>query len=210
MMTSVGRKTVVIVVTIKNEFQIIDDIMDWVTSLLVILGLTVTTISEETCDKTNEVRDCQSDLERTFVAFKPDAVQRGLVGEILSRFEKKGFQLVAMSMVSPDRDLLETHYEEHRGKAFFEPLIEYMLSGPIVATVWEGRGVVTGGRSLLGATNPLNAAPGTIRGDLGLDPGRNLCHASDSVNSANREINLWFSKNQLIHWKSDLSKWIYE
>ena len=107
-------------------------------------------------------------------------------------------------------EIANGHYEEHRGKAFFEPLIEYMMSGPIVATVWEGKGVVAGGRSLLGATNPLKATPGTIRGDLGLDPGRNLCHASDSVNSANREINLWFSKNQIIHWKSDFTKWIYE
>ena len=119
--------------------------------------------SEDTCDKTNEVRDCDSDVERTFIAIKPDAVQRGLVGEIVARLERKGFKMVAVSMVRPDRELVETHYEEHRGKVFFDPLIDYMLSGPLVATVWEGKGVVQGARSLLGATNPLLAAPGTIR-----------------------------------------------
>ena len=178
-------------------------------TLIVISNILIVIAAEVTCDKTNEVRDCDHQPERTFIAIKPDAVQRGLVGEILSRFERKGFKLVAMSMMSASRELLETHYEEHRDRSFFASLIDYMMSGPVVATVWEGSGVISAGRSLLGATNPVKAAAGTIRGDFALDTGRNLCHASDSAESAEREVKLWFS-NQIVHWKSDLSNWIFE
>ena len=138
--------------------------MDICLKLLFLTSISLASEDEDFCD-VNKYK-CEESVERTFIAVKPDAVQRGLVGEILSRFERKGFKLVAMKLVSPTTDLLETHYEEHRGKSFFEPLIKYMSSGPVVATVWEGKGVIVGGRSLLGATNPLKAAPGTIRGNI--------------------------------------------
>ena len=175
---------------------------------LLILSLVSRTFSE-TCDASREI-PCDSDTERTFIALKPDAVQRGLVGEIVARFERKGFKLVAMKLVSASEELLHSHYQEHKGKAFFSPLVSYMRSGPVLATVWEGRRVVAAGRAVLGATNPLVAAPGTIRADLGLTTERNLCHASDSVDSAIREIALWFSPGELIRWNYDLGKWIHE
>ena len=177
---------------------------------ILILTLISRTLNE-TCDASREIR-CDSDIktERTFIALKPDAVQRGLVGEIISRFERKGFKLVAMKLVSTSAELLHSHYQEHEGKSFFAPLVSYMLSGPVLATVWEGRGVVTAGRAMLGATNPLAASVGTIRGDLGLETGRNLCHASDSVEAAEREIGLWFSSGEIIRWNHDLEKWIHE
>lgn len=124
--------------------------------------------------------------ERTYIMVKPDGVQRGLVGEIIARFEKRGFFLRALKQVSPSEDLLKQHYADLSGKGFFEALIKYMLSGPVVAMVWEGKGVVATGRKMLGETNPLNSAPGTIRGDFCIDVGRNICHGSDSVESANK------------------------
>ena len=165
----------------------------------------------DTCDASREKR-CKSEpqSERTFIALKPDAVQRGLVGEIVTRFEKKGFKLVAMKLLSASEKLLHSHYQEHEGKSFFSPLVSYMRSGPVLATVWSGKGVVAAGRAVLGATNPLVAAPGTIRGDLGLETGRNLCHASDSVDSAAREIGLWFSQDEIVGWNHDLENWIHE
>jgi len=123
---------------------------------------------------------------------KPDGVQRGLVGEILSRFEKRGFKLVALKLATPSKEHLEKHYADLSDKAFFPGLIQYMLSGPVVAMVWEGLDAVKTGRVMLGATNPLASAPGTIRGDYALAVGRNICHGSDSVESANKEIGLWF------------------
>ena len=176
-------------------------------SLLVCLvGLVAT---EDSCLETNNVNNCDKHTERTFVILKPDAVQRGLVGEIIARFERKGFQLSAMKFVQPDKDLLELHYDEHKDRPFFPSLVEYMMSGPVVAMVWQGKGVVKGGRKLLGATNPLEAAAGTIRGDLAMETGRNLCHASDSDDSAVREIKLWFGA-QLVMWESDRHKWVHE
>ena len=125
---------------------------------------------------------------------KPDGVQRGLVGRILIRFEQKGFKMVAMKTEEPSRALLEEHYADLKGKKFFPGLIEYMLSGPVVCMVWEGDNAVKTGRVMLGATNPVDSQPGTIRGDLCIDVGRNICHGSDSVESANREIALWFGQ----------------
>ncbi|PMB73137.1 Nucleoside diphosphate kinase [Beauveria bassiana] len=133
--------------------------------------------------------------EQTFIAIKPDGVQRGLVGPIVSRFENRGFKLVAIKLVSPSKEHLETHY---------------MSSGPICAMVWEGRDAVKTGRAILGATNPLASAPGTIRGDFAIDVGRNVCHGSDSVENAQKEIALWFKKEDLINWKSAQFDWIYE
>jgi nucleoside-diphosphate kinase len=138
----------------------------------------------------------QSVRERTLVLVKPDAVQRGLIGEVLRRIEAKGYRVVALDLRTAGRDLLEQHYAEHVGKPFYEPLVEFMSSGPVVAAVVEGQRVVEGFRSLAGATEPTGAAPGTIRGDLGRDWGtrvqQNLVHGSDSRESAAREIAVWF------------------
>jgi nucleoside-diphosphate kinase len=135
--------------------------------------------------------------EETLVLVKPDGVARGLSGEILRRIEAKGYTIVDLRMVTPARELLEAHYEEHQGKPFFEPLVEFMMSGPVVAARVAGNRVIEGFRSLAGTTDPTNAAPGTIRGDLGRDWGlavqQNLVHGSDSTLSAERELGLWFS-----------------
>ncbi|AMM20447.1 nucleoside-diphosphate kinase [Frondihabitans sp. PAMC 28766] len=137
-----------------------------------------------------------AELEETLVLVKPDGVARNLTGEILRRIEQKGYGLVDIKLVEADRDLLAAHYEEHVGKPFYEPLVEFMESGPIVAIRVEGNAVIAGFRSLAGATDPTNAAPGTIRGDLGRDWGlkvqQNLVHGSDSPESAARELALWF------------------
>ncbi len=149
-------------------------------------------------------------MERTYVMVKPDGVQRNLIGEILARFERKGFKIVGLKMIQMDRDLAERHYGEHKGKPFFEGLTSYITSGPVVAMVLEGKGVVAAVRGINGATNPANAAPGTIRGDFAVDLGRNVVHASDSVESAEREINLYFSENELLSYEFATDKWLYE
>lgn len=135
--------------------------------------------------------------ERTLVLVKPDGVERGLTGQILARIEAKGYKIVELKLVQATRDILEKHYEEHQGKPFFEPLVEFMGSGPVVAAVVEGNRVIEGFRSLAGSTEPTTAPPGTIRGDLGRDWGekvqKNLVHGSDSPESAEREIGIWFS-----------------
>ena len=135
--------------------------------------------------------------EETLVLVKPDGVERGLTGEILRRIEAKGYEIVDLRMVTPTRDLLAAHYAEHEGKPFFEPLVEFMASGPVVAVRVRGQRVIEGFRSLAGTTDPTTAAPGTIRGDLGRDWGapvqRNLVHGSDSPESAARELGLWFA-----------------
>lgn len=135
-------------------------------------------------------------LERTLILVKPDGVRRGLVGEVISRVESKGYQITDLKLMSATRALLEEHYAEHKGKPFFEPLVEFMLSGPIVAMVAEGERVIEGFRSLAGVTDPTVAVPGTIRGDLARDQGtkvvQNLVHGSDSPESANREIAIFF------------------
>ena len=135
-------------------------------------------------------------MERTLVLIKPDGVKRNLIGEIISRCEQKGYQVVDLKLTTPSREVLAAHYEEHEGKAFYEPLLEFMSSGPVVAMVLEGQRVIEGFRSIAGTTEPTMAAPGTIRGDLGRDWGtkvvQNLVHGSDSVESAEREIKIWF------------------
>ncbi|SSD60338.1 Nucleoside diphosphate kinase [Saccharomycodes ludwigii] len=151
-----------------------------------------------------------SNNERTFIAIKPDGVQRGLISKILGRFEDRGYKLIGIKLVTPTENLLKQHYAEHVNKPFFPGMLSYMMSGPILATVWEGKDVVKQGRNILGATNPLNSAPGTIRGDFAIDMGRNVCHGSDSVESAEREINLWFKKEEIIDWKLASLSWIYE
>lgn len=148
--------------------------------------------------------------ERTYIMIKPDGVQRGLVGDIISRFEKRGFVLRALKQLQPSEELLRKHYGDLSEKAFFPKLIKYMLSGPVVAMVWEGKSVVSTGRKMLGETNPLNSAPGTIRGDFCIDVGRNICHGSDSVDSANKEIALWFTPEEISQWQNHSHEWIYE
>uniref|UniRef100_A0A6U1GWY0 nucleoside-diphosphate kinase n=1 Tax=Bigelowiella natans TaxID=227086 RepID=A0A6U1GWY0_BIGNA len=140
-----------------------------------------------------------SKTDQTFIMVKPDGVSRGLVPEIMSRFQKKGFKLVAAKLEKPSQEKLETHYEDLKSKKFFPGLIKYMTSGPVFAMVWEGLNAPYGGRKLLGATNPADSAPGTIRGDLCIDIGRNICHGSDSHESAAKEIKLWFPEGVISH-----------
>ncbi|HEX17281.1 MAG TPA: nucleoside-diphosphate kinase [Thermoplasmatales archaeon] len=148
--------------------------------------------------------------ERTFVMIKPDAVQRGLIGEIISRFERRGIKIVAMKMLKVDRDLAEKHYAVHRGKPFFEPTVRYITSSPVVAMVLEGYRVIEMVRRMVGKTDPQDAEPGTIRGDLAQFIGRNLVHASDSKETADFEINLWFSKDELCDYKRIDEDWLTE
>jgi len=148
--------------------------------------------------------------ERTFIMCKPDAVQRGLVGEIMERFERRGMRLLCAKMMQAPESLLKEHYADLSKKGFFPELIRYMGSGPVVPMVWQGLGAVKQGRVLLGATNPKDSAPGTIRGDLCIDVGRNIIHGSDSVESAEKEIALWFSKAEITSWRSAQTEWVYE
>jgi nucleoside-diphosphate kinase len=142
------------------------------------------------------VTNTASSPQRTLVLIKPDGVRRGLVGEVISRIEKKGYSISALRMLNADRNLLEEHYAEHKGKPFYEPLLEFMTSGPIVALIAQGERVIEGFRSLAGTTDPTVAAPGSIRGDLARDQGtrvvQNIVHGSDSVESAEREIRIFF------------------
>ncbi|HEY9836852.1 MAG TPA: nucleoside-diphosphate kinase [Vampirovibrionales bacterium] len=149
-------------------------------------------------------------MERTFIAIKPDGVQRKLIGEIIRRFEAKGFTLVGLKLMSVPRELAEKHYEVHQEKAFFPGLVKFITSGPLVAMVWEGDGVVSSARKIIGATNPLTAEPGTIRGDFGVSVGRNLIHGSDAIETAAKEISLWFTPEELVSWDSAMAAWLYE
>lgn len=149
-------------------------------------------------------------MERTFLAIKPDGVQRGLVGEIIGRFEAKGFKLVGMKLMTASRELAEQHYGVHKERPFFAGLVDFITSGPIVAMVWEGDGVVASARKMIGATNPLNSEPGTIRGDLAVNVGRNIIHGSDAVETAHEEISLWFKEEELSAWTPSLNPWIVE
>uniref|UniRef100_A0A3Q4I8H5 Nucleoside diphosphate kinase n=2 Tax=Neolamprologus brichardi TaxID=32507 RepID=A0A3Q4I8H5_NEOBR len=147
--------------------------------------------------------------ERTFIAIKPDGVQRGIIGEVIKRFEIKGFKLVGMKMLHASEDLLMKHYIDLKDRPFFPTLINYMSSGPVVAMVWEGKGVVKTGRVMLGETNPADSKPGTIRGDFCIDVSKNIIHGSDSVESANKEISLWFKDDELCNYTSCAFSWLY-
>ena len=149
-------------------------------------------------------------MERTFVMVKPDGVQRNLVGEVIRRFEAKGFTLVGLKMMQVSRELAEQHYDVHKEKSFFGGLVDFIVSAPVVAMVWEGEGVVAAARKIIGATNPLTAEPGTIRGDYGISIGRNLIHGSDAIETAQREINVWFTEEELISWEPTITAWLYE
>jgi len=141
---------------------------------------------------------------------KPDSVHRGLVGKIIQRFEEKGFKLCGLKFLVPSQELLEKHYAEHKERPFFGGLVKFMGSGPVVAMIWEGHKVVEQGRKMLGATKPIDSAPGTIRGDYGIDTGRNLIHGSDAVESAQHEINLWFKHEEIFEWEPAMKSWVYE
>ena len=148
--------------------------------------------------------------ERTLVLIKPDGVQRGLIGEIISRFEKRGLKIVAMKLVKPDRELAEKHYAIHRGKPFFEPTVKYIMSSPVVAMVIEGKNVIETVRKMMGKTNPQDADPGTIRGDFAQDISRNIVHGSDSKENAEYEINLWFKPEEIFEYEKIDEKWLSE
>jgi nucleoside-diphosphate kinase len=149
-------------------------------------------------------------MERTLILVKPDAMQRGLAGEIITRLERRGLKLAGLKLMNVSDALARRHYAEHEGKAFFEGLIGYITSSPIIAAVFEGTAAIQACRATLGKTNPVTAEPGTIRGDLGLETGRNLVHGSDSSESAEREIALFFSENELLSYARDVDRWIFE
>lgn len=149
-------------------------------------------------------------MERTFVMIKPDGVQRGLISEILGRLERRGLTLVAMKFMQVSQGLAEEHYAVHKGKGFYDGLIEYITSGPVVACVFEGPNAIALVRQTVGATRPHEAAPGTIRGDLAVMVGRNLVHASDGPETAATEIALWFQSDEIVAWEPPTLKWIVE
>lgn len=149
-------------------------------------------------------------MEQSLVLVKPDGVQRGLVGEIISRLERRGLRLVAAKFVQVPKELAEAHYAEHKGKPFYDGLVSYITSSPVMAMAWEGPNAVAAIRQTMGATRPTEAAPGTIRHDFGLEVGRNLTHASDKPETGEREVGLWFTKNEVLSWKRELDKWVFE
>ncbi len=149
-------------------------------------------------------------MEQTLVLIKPDAVQRALTGEIISRLEKRGLRLVAAKFMNVSQKLARTHYAIHEGKNFYEGLIAYITSSPVMAMVWEGPEAVAAVRQTMGSTKPLEAAPGSVRHDYGLMIGRNLTHASDKVENAVTEINLWFTPQEIVSWNRSTDPWIFE
>jgi nucleoside-diphosphate kinase len=148
-------------------------------------------------------------MERTFLMVKPDGVQRGVIGEIVARFERKGFQLVGAKLMQVSRELAEKHYAEHKERPFFGELVDFITSGPVFAMVWEGDNVIAVARQMMGKTNPQEALPGTIRGDFGLTVGKNIIHGSDSKESAEREIQLFFKEEELVSYNKLMNEWIY-
>jgi len=147
-------------------------------------------------------------MERTYLMVKPDGVQRNVIGKIVSKFEDKGFQLVGAKLMQIDQELAKKHYQEHKDKPFFGELVDFITSGPVFAMVWEGNQVVSIARNIMGKTNPADANPGTIRGDYGFSLGMNIIHGSDSLESAEREINLFFTENELLSYKKEINNWI--
>lgn len=149
-------------------------------------------------------------VERTLVLVKPDGVQRGLIGEILTRLERRGLRLIAAKFMKVSPELAEIHYAIHQGKFFYDSLIQYITSAPVMAMVWEGPNAVAAVRQTMGSTRPTEAAPGSIRHDYALQVGRNLTHASDTTENAEKEVALWFNEDELITWGRDLDAWIFE
>ena len=149
-------------------------------------------------------------MERTFVMLKPGSIQRGLIGNIISRFENRGLKIIAMKMMTVSKELAERHYAEHKGKPFYDDLVSYITSGPVVAMVLEGGKAISVVRSMMGKTDPLESPPGSIRGDYGLSLGKNIVHGSDSPASAKREIDLFFTQEEFLTYKRCDEDWIYE
>jgi nucleoside-diphosphate kinase len=149
-------------------------------------------------------------VEQTLVLVKPDGVQRGLVGEVIARLERRGLRLTAAKFMQVSQELAETHYAIHKGKTFYEPLIKYITSAPVMAMVWEGPNAVAAVRQTMGSTRPTEAAPGSIRHDFALEVGRNLTHASDSPENGVIEVNLWFQPDELVYWERVTDPWIFE
>ncbi|NUM47033.1 MAG: nucleoside-diphosphate kinase [Anaerolineales bacterium] len=149
-------------------------------------------------------------MEKTLVLVKPDGVQRGLIGEVIARLERRGLRLVGAKFIQVSRELAETHYAIHKGKPFYEGLINYIISAPVMAMVWEGPRAIAAVRQTMGATRPWEAAPGTIRHDFALEVGRNLTHASDSVENGEAEVALWFKSEELVSWARATDQWIFE
>jgi nucleoside-diphosphate kinase len=149
-------------------------------------------------------------MERTLILVKPDGVQRNLVGEIISRFEHRGLKLMGMKFMQMSPQLAAEHYSVHRERPFYQNLVEYITSGPIVAMVWQGKDAIAAARSTMGSTNPVQAAPGTIRGDLAMEIGRNLVHGSDSPENAVKEVDLFFADEELVDWDRTLENWVCE
>lgn len=149
-------------------------------------------------------------LERTFILVKPDGVQRGLVGEVISRFERRGLRLVGLKFMQMSRDLAERHYIDHRNESYYDGLVTFIISGPVVAMVWEGPQAIAAARATMGVTQSFKAAAGTIRGDLALETRRNIVHGSDSQESAAREIDLFFKPEEILTWEQSIEPWVYQ
>ncbi len=149
-------------------------------------------------------------MERTLIIVKPDAVQRGLIGEIIARFERRGLRIIGMKFMQIDRALAARHYAIHQGKPFYEGLLDYITSAPVVVMALEGADAILIARNTIGATRPTEAAPGSIRGDFGLEVGRNLVHGSDSPENGEKEVALFFKPEELISWQRDVDRWIFE
>lgn len=149
-------------------------------------------------------------MERTLVLVKPDGVQRGLVGEVIARLERRGLRLVGAKFMQVSQELAATHYAIHKGKPFYEGLMQYITSAPVMAMVWEGPNAVTAVRQTMGATRPTEAAPGSIRHDFALEVGRNLTHASDSPENGEKEVALWFNEQELVTWTREVDVWVFE
>jgi len=149
-------------------------------------------------------------VERTLVLIKPDGVQRGLIGEVIARLERRGLRLVAAKFMQVSTELAETHYAIHKGKPFYEGLISYITSAPVMAMAWEGPNAIAAVRQTMGATRPTEAAPGSVRHDFALEVGRNLAHASDTVENGEKEVELWFKNEELVDWKREVDRWVFE
>ena len=149
-------------------------------------------------------------MERSLVLVKPDGVQRALIGEVISRLERRGLRLVAARFMQVSKELAETHYAIHKGKPFYDGLIAYITSAPVMAMVWEGPNAVAAIRQTMGSTHPSEAAPGSLRHDFALEVARNLTHASDSVENGEQEVSLWFGRDELVDWKREVDKWVFE
>lgn len=149
-------------------------------------------------------------MERTLVLIKPDGVQRGLVGEVISRLERRGLRIVAAKFMNVEKKLAETHYAIHKGKPFYDGLIRYITSAPVMAMVWEGPNAIAAVRQTMGSTKPTEAAPGSVRHDYALEVGRNLTHSSDTVENGENEVALWFEKSDLVEWQREVDRWIFE